>query len=168
MTPIASQWTSLVLFTTVFIFAPLMASLPLPGKPSIPTSSALEPRSPLPDPRMIPDKTDLLAHVFASLGIEELNKFNKIHPEEYDDGPSTIDDSHSPTHTVTSHENDTSPLPSGEVKTEVHVDENGEETTTKKGQDAAEDEEDLMETLFAVLRKKFREVINSSDEVGLI
>ncbi|KAL3460695.1 hypothetical protein BJX64DRAFT_262396 [Aspergillus heterothallicus] len=146
---------------------------------------------------MVPSETDLLSHIFAGLGVEEFNKFNKLHPENYDDGAS-IDDSQAATHTVTAHENDEGAKPSGAVKHEQHVDENGDETktttttttttyahiltspaasadtssgaTTKepvKGEDAVEDTDDFVETLFEVLRKKFRQAINASDEIAL-
>ncbi|KAJ0424658.1 hypothetical protein BJY00DRAFT_309076 [Aspergillus carlsbadensis] len=173
---------SLVLMTALFL-SPLTNSLPLPKTANHQQgSNALEPR------RMIPNKTDLLSHIFASLGVEEFNKFNKLHPEEYDDG-APIDDSNAATNTVTSHANEEMPRPSGTVKVEEHVDEDGGETKTTTttttystvaasagGADsaatddmesAAEDPEGFVDTLFEVLRKKLREALNSSDEVAL-
>ncbi|KAL2835998.1 hypothetical protein BJY01DRAFT_252195 [Aspergillus pseudoustus] len=154
-----------------------------------PASHVLEPR------RMIPGETDILSHIFAGLGVEEFNKFNKfnkLHPEDYDDG-APIGDSYAATPTVTSHENQEGAKPSDAVRTEEHVDEDGDETKTttttttystltssaasagdsasatkgSKWEDAAEDTEGFAETLFEMLRKKFREALNSSDEVLL-
>ncbi|KAL5045755.1 hypothetical protein BDW71DRAFT_208021 [Aspergillus fruticulosus] len=137
------------------LISPLTTALPIPisKKDALhpETEREIQPRSPIPDPRMIPGETDLMATIFAKLGMEELAKFNKLHPEEdaQDSVTMAIDDSHSATHTMTEHEN--------------QVD-NGKE----KGKDAAKDPEGFVNTLFEVLRKKFREAINGSDEVGWV
>ncbi|KAL5341820.1 hypothetical protein BJX70DRAFT_395549 [Aspergillus crustosus] len=194
---------------TILLFTPLTDALPIPIRDSIrpnPPRINLQPRSPDPDPRMIPDRTDLLAQIFATLGIEELDKFNKLQPEEHGDDGAGIDDSQSTTHTVTAYDNeDVKPVAGGGVKGDsakkgsgsVHEDNKGENTkpdatatatagnsqdeskdetkteteadteTQTEGKDAAEDTDTFVETLFEVLKKEFRETINSSDEVAL-
>ncbi|KAL2858398.1 hypothetical protein BJX68DRAFT_165724 [Aspergillus pseudodeflectus] len=175
--------TSLTIVITTLLLSPLTRSLPLPETTNNQESDAIAPR------RMIPSKTDLLSHIFASLGVEEFNRFNKLHPEEYDDGTS-IDDSNAATNTVTSHANEEVPKPSGTVKVEEHVDKDSGATKTTTtttttfstvaasagGSDsaatddmdsAAEEPQGFVDTLFEVLRKKFRETLNSSDEVAL-
>ncbi|KAL4868362.1 hypothetical protein BDV12DRAFT_197407 [Aspergillus spectabilis] len=168
----------------LLLFTPLTNSLPLPTNGSIqpkPLKTGVQPRSPIPDPRMIPDRTDLLAHIFASLGMEELNKFNKLRPDEHGDDGVVIDDSHNATHTVTAYENESNRPDGVEGKSggrggSVHG--NQETTTTvettagegedeSEGKDVAEEPDSFVGTLFEVLKKKFREAINSSDEVVL-
>ncbi|KAL4879525.1 hypothetical protein BJY04DRAFT_220120 [Aspergillus karnatakaensis] len=192
-----SQQVSLIVISLSFLlFTPLTASLPipLPKNGSIQPSTLkadMQPRS----PRMIPDQTDLLSHIFAAMGMDELNKFNKLRPEEHgDDTP--IDDSHSTTYTVTSYDNETN-KPGASDTGSVHGKEEATTTTTtittttsgaaspsasasasasaskgesesgSEGKDAAEDTDSFIGTLFEVLRKKFREALNSSDEVIL-
>ncbi|KAL3448721.1 hypothetical protein BJX65DRAFT_59365 [Aspergillus insuetus] len=177
--------TSLVLMAA--LLSPLTNSLPLPETTNNQGSDALAPQ------RMIPTRTDLLSHIFATLGVEELNKYNQLRPVHFDDGTS-IDDSNAATNTVTSQANEEVPKPSGTVKVEKHVDQNGGATKTTTtttttystvaasaggsadGTDsaatddmdsAAEDPQGFMDTLFEVLRKKFQETLNSSDEVAL-
>jgi hypothetical protein len=137
---------------------------------------------------MIPTRTALLSHIFATLGVEEFNRFNQLRPVHFDDGNSV----NAATNTVTSQANEQVPKPSGTVKVEKHVDQNGGATKTTttttttystvaanaggNGTDsaatddmdsAAEDPQGFMDTLFEVLRKKFQETLNSSDEVAL-
>ncbi|KAL2817805.1 hypothetical protein BJX63DRAFT_429500 [Aspergillus granulosus] len=155
--------TSLVLITTL-ILSPLTSSLPLHEAPNNQGSNTLEPR------RMIPSATDLFSRILASLGVEEFNKFNQLNPDDNNDSAST-DDSHSATHTVTSQENNEGAKPSGAVKVDEHVDEEGESESAAQapveGEDAVEDPQGFMDRLFEALRKKFREEINSSDEITL-
>ncbi|KAL4752536.1 hypothetical protein BDW72DRAFT_191898 [Aspergillus terricola var. indicus] len=155
------SWVSLVLGFTILV-SPLTTAFPIP----VPTENALHPetareiqaRSAIPDPRMIPGETDLMATIFAELGMEELGKFNILHTDKsaQDSGATmVIDDRNEPTHTVTKLDNQV---------------ENGKEKgkdTAKDGENAAKDPEGFAETLFEVLRRKFREAINGSDEVGL-
>ncbi|KAL3485922.1 hypothetical protein BJX62DRAFT_242494 [Aspergillus germanicus] len=175
--------TSLVLMAA--LLSPLTNSLPLPETTSNQGSSAPAPQ------RMIPTRTDLLSHIFATLGVEELNKFNQLRPVHFDNGNS-INDSNAATNTVTSQANEEVPEPSGTVKIEKHLDQNGGATKTtttttttfstvaaSAGENdtdsaatddmdsAAEDPQGFMDTLFEVLRKKFQETLNSSDEVAL-
>ncbi|KAL4813720.1 hypothetical protein BDW67DRAFT_103948 [Aspergillus spinulosporus] len=156
------SWASLVLGFIILV-SPFITASPI----SIPAENAIRPetareiqaRSAIPDPRMIPSETDLMAAIFARLGMEELTKFNKLQPDKnaQDSSASTvIDDSHAPKNTVTELDN--------------HI-ENGitkGNNTAKDDADAAEDPKDFLDTLFEVLRKKFREAINGSDEVGLV
>ncbi|KAL6239801.1 hypothetical protein BDW75DRAFT_236061 [Aspergillus navahoensis] len=156
------SWTSLVLGFTILI-SPLTTALPIPisAKDALhpETTREIQPRSPTPDPRMIPGETDLVATIFSKLAMDELAKFNKLHPEgdaQDSDAATVIDDSHSTTSTVTAYDN--------------QVD-NGKEKgkdAAEKGADAAKDHEGFIDTLFEVLRKKVREAINGSDEVRLV
>lgn len=108
---------------------------------------------------MIPSETDLMAAILAGLGMQELGKFNKLHTDMngQDSGATTvIDDSRAPTPTVTEIDN--------------NVD-NGKEKgrdTAKDDANAAKDPESFVDTLFEVLKRKFREAINGSDEIGLV
>ncbi|KAL4997120.1 hypothetical protein BDV10DRAFT_186486 [Aspergillus recurvatus] len=161
MAPLRS-WTSLVLSITILISL-LTTALPIPisMEDALHPEAAreIQPRSPIPDPRMIPSETDLMATIFAKLGMEELAKFNKLHPEEDAQNSSAtmmIDDSHRSTYNVTEHDNQ---VDSGKEKGK---------NAAEDGADAAKDPEGFVDTLFEVLRKKFREAINGSDEVGLV
>jgi hypothetical protein len=107
---------------------------------------------------MIPSETDLMAAIFAELGMQELEKFNKLHTDKdaQDSGATmVIDDSHAPTPTVT------------ELDNQVDNGKKGKDTA-KDDANAAKDPEGFVDTLFEVLKKKFREAINGSDEVGLV
>ncbi|KAI9371196.1 hypothetical protein BJX61DRAFT_543889 [Aspergillus egyptiacus] len=168
--PSASTWTTfLPILLSILILSPYTTSHPLPHplpepEQSIPhpgrPAGTLRPRSPIPipipvpvpNPRMIPSQTDFLSYMFAKLGMEELEKFNK-QPRPEDQGhedPAMIGESQSTTTiTVTSHGNKTS-AEEGSVGEEVVGDPKG-----------------FMETLFDALRRKFREVLNSSDEITL-
>ncbi|KAL4930191.1 uncharacterized protein BDV17DRAFT_290169 [Aspergillus undulatus] len=180
------SWTTLA---GVLLLSPFAASLPLPTKENA-SSPNLEPRSPMPvpGPRMIPSQTDLISEIFARLGMEELDKFNKLHPDEDETNePTVVDDSKSDTVTVTTHYNNVDagrgagtvegqkqrqePKQEPGVKSEEHsdtdTDSDADTDTGKKGKDAAEDPQGFVDTLFEVLRKKFREAINGSDEVSL-
>ncbi|KAL2832114.1 hypothetical protein BDW59DRAFT_157576 [Aspergillus cavernicola] len=173
---------------TLLLFPLLTTSLPLPVPPRNKTNNntpTLEPgngngngnsihqaRSPISDPRMIPTKTDLLAQIFAQLGMEEFNQFNKLHPEEqeqeqeHNDDGVTIDDGQGSNHTVTPYDNQTGEEGGSEEGSgSVRVEEHGGDTDGKG--DAGEDAEGFMGVLFEVLRRKFREAMNSSDEVVL-
>ncbi|KAL3480251.1 hypothetical protein BJX99DRAFT_254844 [Aspergillus californicus] len=182
-TRLSSEHVFPSLITLLLLFSPLTTSLPFPlpdaaNNPALgpsPGGIKLQPRSPIsgpgpdPDPRMIPDKTDLVSQILAGLGMDELNKFNKLRPEEHDaeDG-AAIDDSHSVNHTVTSHDNQIGS--GGPVKIEQHAGSDSQSDTgagagARTG--AAQDPGGFVETLFEVLRKKFREAINGSDEIML-
>ncbi|KAL4905861.1 hypothetical protein BDW74DRAFT_177560 [Aspergillus multicolor] len=170
------------------LIAPLTTALPIPSSARDTSCNTLNPetgraitaRSPSPDPRMIPSQTDLMATIFAQLGMEELAKLNKLHPEEEDGNGATmvIDDSRSTTHTVTEQDN---AVDGGKGKTQdeqAQVEQGKDKKQgkeTEKGKDAsgenadtAKDPEGFMGSLFEALRKKFREAINGSDEVELV
>ncbi|KAL4766158.1 uncharacterized protein BDW70DRAFT_789 [Aspergillus foveolatus] len=156
------SWASLVLGLTISI-SPLTTAFPIriPAENAIcpETAREIQARSAIPDPRMIPSETDLMAAILAGLGMQELEKFNKLHTDKdgQDSGATmVIDDSHAPTPTVTELDN--------------HVDNGKEkgEDTAKDDANAAEDREGFVDTLFEVLKKKFREAINGSDEIGLV
>ncbi|KAL4937470.1 hypothetical protein BDV06DRAFT_226919 [Aspergillus oleicola] len=183
----SQSWASLGLLA----LSPLAASLPLPIPSTEPTSNSninpsLEARSPapLPDPRMIPNKTDLLSNLFAKLGMEELDQFNKLHQDEHEEDNAVIDDSQSTTVTITSHDNfeDAVATPSASVSASPSASASasaGSGAGVTKGQDviteehadpdsgAAEEPQGFVDTLFEVLREKFREALNGSDEVTL-
>ncbi|CBF87849.1 predicted protein [Aspergillus nidulans FGSC A4] len=160
MTP-QQSWATLVLGFTIFI-SPLTAfPIPIPAENAIrpETAGEIQARSAVPDPRLIPNETDLMAAILAGLGMQELEKFNKLHTDMngQDSGATmVIDDSRASTPTVTELEN--------------NVD-NGKEKgmdTAKDDANAAKDPEGFVDTLFEVLKKKFREAINGSDEIGLV
>ncbi|KAL4914152.1 hypothetical protein BDW62DRAFT_191004 [Aspergillus aurantiobrunneus] len=157
-----TTWSSLVLTYLSFtiLVSPLASSLPIltPNSNSETGEMEIQPRSPIPDPqRRIPKESDLLSSVFATLGMQELNKFNKLHPETHEDeDDAPIDDSNSDTPTVTSHDDETGTERQPDVATEEH------------GEKDAEDAGAFMDALFNILRRKFREAINSSDEVTLL
>ncbi|KAL4796395.1 hypothetical protein BDV19DRAFT_388221 [Aspergillus venezuelensis] len=218
MTPTRS-WTALVLLS------PLVASLPLPLQPTESASEcytnkntnrnttpnihpSLKARAP--DPRMIPNKTDLLSNLFAKLGMEKHDELNKLHHDEHPEDNAIIDDSQGTTVTVTSHDNyfnvvaspvsspsaspsasaaashspsaplastsTSSPVAStsagsgssaAEVEgsaSDIDADANAE---SEPESDPTEDTQGFVDSLFDELRKKFREVINGSDEVTL-
>ncbi|KAL4741436.1 hypothetical protein BDV11DRAFT_168218 [Aspergillus similis] len=155
------SWASLMLHFTILV-SPLTTAFPIP----IPAENAIHPetareiqvRTAVPDPRMIPSETDLMATIFAELGMEELGKFNELHTDkDTQDSSATmvIDDCHEPTHTVT------------ELDNQIEDGKEKGKNTAKDGTNAAQDPEGFVDTLFEVLRKKFREAINGSDEVGL-
>ncbi|OJI97519.1 hypothetical protein ASPVEDRAFT_24471 [Aspergillus versicolor CBS 583.65] len=196
MTPTTS-WPSLLLGFTL-LFSPLATSipLPLPAKdsncnnlnPSSGPETGLQPRSPIPDPRMIPGQTDGVARILAGLGLEKLANLNKLNPEEdtqeqeqeqaekkQDAVP--IDDSKSNTPTVTAHDNEP-PVDNQSNRVEpVHG--NNKQTTesakpkdNEKAKDAnslnpATNTDGYLDSLFEKLRTKIREAFNSSDEVTL-
>ncbi|KAL4952348.1 hypothetical protein BDW69DRAFT_185489 [Aspergillus filifer] len=203
------SWTALVLFS------PLVTSIPLPLQPAeseyysnTNIHPSLEARSPAPapDPRMVPNKTDLLSNLFAKLGMEQLDELNKLHHDEQPEDNTVVDDSQGATVTVTRHDNYfdvvaspvASPASASSASPSAGASPNSTSTSTSnavvstsagsgasiiEGQDSVsdtdgdaetdresdptEDPQGFVDSLFDELRKKFREVINGSDEVTL-
>ncbi|OJJ63419.1 hypothetical protein ASPSYDRAFT_142325 [Aspergillus sydowii CBS 593.65] len=180
MTPTAS-WPSLVLSFTL-LFSPLATSIPLPVpakdsncnnlNPSSSPETGLQPRSPIPDPRLIPSQTDGVARILAGLGLEKLASLNKLDPEEdawkqkqkqeqaqeqeqeqaekaQDAIP--IDDSQSDTPTSTE---SAKPMDNGKAKDPNTL-------------NPATDTDGYLQSLFEKLKSKIREAFNSSDEITL-
>ncbi|KAL4779503.1 hypothetical protein BJX76DRAFT_361716 [Aspergillus varians] len=173
MAPSTSSWTSLALISFTIFFSTLTTSLPLPCNDLSPSKTGrveIQPRSPIPEARMIPNETDLIATIFAKLGMSELSKFNKL-DQGKNEGSASIDDSHSDAPTVTSQDNfnqTVSVQGQGKGK-DVGTELSGGQAAV--GGDAAvggEDTDGFVDTLFEVLRRKFREALNKSDEVTLL
>ncbi|RDW76387.1 uncharacterized protein DSM5745_06379 [Aspergillus mulundensis] len=169
------SWASLVLGFIILISS-LTVALPIPSLAKDTNCDTLNPetareilaRSPVPDPRMIPSQTDLMATIFAELSMQELGKLNKLHPVGGNNAPTTaIDDSRSTTHTVTG-QNNTVHDGKEQAQDEQGKGKGKGKDTTGEDADAANDPEGFADALFEALKKKFREAINGSDEVPLL